>query len=66
MRETLLRWDGAWVGKKHRSVWKAAPLCLFSSVSKARNNIAFDDEVLSLQRLKAFLFFGFGLRPNCL
>ena len=57
VRETFLGWDGAWVGKKRRTVWKAAPLCLFWSVWKARNNITFDDGVLSLQRLKAFLVF---------
>ena len=59
-------WDGAWVDKKRKTVVKVAPLCLFWSVWKVRNSIAFDDGVLSLQRLKAFLFFHFGRRPNCL
>ena len=66
VRETLLGWDGDWVGKKNRTMWEAAPLCLFWSVWKARNNIVFYDGVLSLQRLKAFLFFHFGRIPNCL
>ena len=29
VRETLLGWNKAWVGKKHRIVWKVGPLCLF-------------------------------------
>ena len=66
VRETLVGWDGAWVGKQRRTVWKMAPLCLFWSVWKVRNSIAFDVGVLSMQRLKAFLFFHFGRRPNCL
>lgn len=45
------------VGKKRRTVWKVAPLCLFWSVWKVRNSIAFDDGMLSLQRLKAFFVF---------
>ena len=28
-RETLIEWRGFMLGKKHRKVWKAAPLCLF-------------------------------------
>ena len=41
------------MGKKHRAVWKVGPLCLFWSVWKARNRVAFEDGALSLQRLKA-------------
>ena len=29
VRETLLGWKGAFVGKKRRAVWNAGPLCLF-------------------------------------
>ena len=53
VRETLLGWKGAFVGKKSRVVWNASPLCLFWSIWKTRNKIAFDDDVLSLQKLKA-------------
>ena len=53
VRETLLGWNGSFVGKKHRTVWKKGPLCLFWSVWKARNKIVFEDGVLSIQRLKA-------------
>ena len=40
------------IGKKRRKVWKAAPLCLFWPVWKERNRIAFDNEELSIHRLK--------------
>ena len=40
------------MGKKHRKVWKAAPLCLFWLVWKEKNMIAFDNEELSIQRMK--------------
>ena len=39
-------------GKKRRKVWKVAPLCLFWQVWKERNKIAFDNEELSIHRLK--------------
>ena len=57
VRETLLRWKGAFVGKKCRAVWNTGPLCLFWSVWKTRNKIVFDDGVLSLQKLKAFFVY---------
>ena len=40
------------MGKKRRTIWKASPLCLFWSFWKVRNRIAFEDGVLSIQRLK--------------
>ncbi|RVW91857.1 hypothetical protein CK203_030279 [Vitis vinifera] len=43
LKETLLGWKGAFVGKKHRAVWNAGPLCLFWSVWKTRSKIAFDN-----------------------
>ena len=61
VRETLLGWKGSFVGKKHRAVWNASPLCLFWSVWKARNIIAFEGGVLSMQRrmqkLKVFFVY---------
>ena len=29
IRKTLLGWHGSFVGKKHKKVWRASPLCLF-------------------------------------
>ena len=63
VRETFLGWNGAWVGKKRRTVWKAGLLCLFWSVWKARNRIAFDSP---FKGQKLLLFIYFGRRPNCL
>ena len=58
VKATLLGWDGSFVGKKKKEVWKAGPLCIFWTVWKTRNKIAFKDDVLSVQRLKSsFIFF---------
>ena len=52
VRDTLLGWRGFYLGKKRRKVWKAAPLCIFWAVWKERNMITFDNEELSMHRLK--------------
>ncbi|RVX11275.1 LINE-1 retrotransposable element ORF2 protein [Vitis vinifera] len=49
-RDTLIEWRGFMLGKKHRKVWKAAPLCLFWAVWMERNRIAFDNEDFSVHR----------------
>ena len=53
VKETLLGWRGFFVGKKRKEVWQVGLLCLFWVVWKARNRIALEDSVLSIQRLKA-------------
>nr|CAN66379.1 hypothetical protein VITISV_003573 [Vitis vinifera] len=53
VKEMLLGWNGSFVGKKRKGVWKASPLCLFWTVWKTRNKVAFEEEELSIQRLKA-------------
>ena len=40
------------MGKKRKKVWRAAPLCLFWTVWRERNRVAFDIEVFSALRLK--------------
>ena len=52
VRDTLSGWSGFNMGKKRRKVWKAAPSCIFWVVWKERNRIAFDNEELSMNRLK--------------
>ncbi|KAJ9680532.1 hypothetical protein PVL29_019761 [Vitis rotundifolia] len=52
VRDTLLGWHAPLKDKKHSKVWQAAPLCLFWMIWKERNRIVFENEVLSLQRLK--------------
>ena len=40
------------VGKKQVKVWRAAPLCLFWTVWKERNRVAFENEDFFIQRSK--------------
>ena len=54
MKEILLGWHGLFVGKNRVKVWKAAPLCLFWTVWKKRNKVVFENEDLSIQRMKYF------------
>ena len=51
-KKTLLGWNGAFVGKCRKKAWKMAPLCIFWSVWKEGNRLAFGNEELPLQRLK--------------
>ena len=39
VRDSLLGWEGSLLAKDRRKVWKASPLCIFTSVWKARNGI---------------------------
>ena len=58
VKEMLLGWNGTFVGKKRKGVWRASPLRLFWTVWKARNKVAFEEEELSIQRLKfSFVYF---------
>ncbi|RVW26080.1 putative ribonuclease H protein [Vitis vinifera] len=50
VKDTLLGWHGAFVGKIRKKAWQMAPLCIFWSVWKERNSLAFGNEVLSIQR----------------
>ena len=57
VKETLLGWRGSFVGKKRKAAWQVGPLCFFWVIWKTRNNIAIEDSVLSIRRLKAsFLY----------
>ena len=56
VREMLLGWKGAFVGKRRKIVWQVAP-CLFWTVWKARNRIVFKDDFLSIQNLKYLFLF---------
>ena len=52
VKATLLGWNEVFVGKRRKRAWKMAPLCIFWSIWKERNRLAFGNEELSLQRLK--------------
>ena len=66
VRLTLLGWDGSFVDKKRKEVWRVGPLCIFWMVWKAKNRIAFYDDVLSIQRLKCSFVCFFGWKLSCL
>ena len=53
----LLGWKGSFVGKRRKKVWQTTPSCLFWTVWKARNRIAFKDDFLSIQNLKYLFLF---------
>ena len=52
MKKTLLGWHELFVGKARKKAWQVAPLCIFWTMWKERNLIAFDNEELSFQILK--------------
>ena len=52
VKETLLRWHRAFVGKTCKKAWQMAPLCIFWSVWEEINLLAFGNEEFLLQRLK--------------
>ena len=63
--ETLLGWKGSFVGKKWLKLWKAAPLCIFWSIWKEKNRIAFEKGEIYIQRLKGILLYVIcGLGPR--
>ena len=58
VRETLLGWDGSFVGKKRREVWRVGPLRIFWTVWKVRNKIVFEDDPSKDLKVLLFVFFG--------
>ena len=52
VKETLLGWHGPFVGKARKKSWKVAFLCIFWTVWKERNMLAFDNAEFSVQRMK--------------
>ena len=54
VKEVLTSWKGPFVGKKRKKVWKSIPLCIFWTVWKERNRLAFRGGVLNIQKLKNF------------
>ncbi|KAL6349758.1 hypothetical protein AAG906_001645 [Vitis piasezkii] len=45
-------WRGPFVGKKRKKIWKSIPLCIFWTVWKERNRLAFRGGELNIQKLK--------------
>ena len=61
VRETLLGWQGSFIGRKRKKVWSAAPLSLFWTIWKERNRRSFENMKLSVQRLKVLVFVQFTI-----
>ena len=63
VKEALFCWRGPFVGKKRKKIWKSISLCIFWTVWKERNMLAFRGGSLAIQTLKnsfvcsLFLFF---------
>ena len=53
IKEALLSLHDSIVGKRRKKVWMAAPLCLFWRIWCERNRIVFNDEALSVHRMKS-------------
>ena len=66
VRETLLSWNGFFLGKNRKKAWRAAPLHIFWTVWKERNRLAFKDESLSIQRLKHSFILTFRVEAKLL
>ncbi|RVW45036.1 putative ribonuclease H protein [Vitis vinifera] len=52
VKEVLTSWRGPFVGKKRKKIWKSIPLCIFWTVWKERNRLAFRGGELNIQKLK--------------
>ena len=52
VKEALFCWWGPFVGKKRKKIWKSIPLCIFWTVWKERNRLAFRGGSLAIQTLK--------------
>ena len=52
--EVLLSWRGSFVGKKRKKIWNSIPVCIFWTVWKERNRLAFRGGFLDIQKFKNF------------
>ena len=52
IKDMLFSWRGSFVGKKRKKIWTSIPFCIFWTVWKERNRLAFRGGFLSIQKLK--------------
>ena len=52
VKEVLISWRGPFVDKKGKKIWKSIPLCIFWTVWKEMNILAFRGGSLAVQKLK--------------
>ena len=57
VKDALVGWKGPPSRKSLKRVWMAAPLCLFWTIWRERNEAVFEDMVPSTQRMKSSLLF---------
>ena len=56
VKEMLVSWRGPLVGRKRKRIWTSIPLCIFWTVWKERNRLAFRGDSLAIQKLKNSFF----------
>ena len=66
VKEVLTSWRSPFVGKKRKKIWKSISLCIFWTVWKERNRLAFEGGVLDIQKLKILLFVIYGVGLDCI
>ena len=67
VKETLLSWQGLFVGKRGKKAWMAAPLCIFRTLWRERNRFVFEGVDISINRMKStFLSNLYGLGLICI
>ena len=67
VKETLLSWQGLFVGKRRKKAWMAAPLCIFRTLWRERNRFVFEGVDISINRMKStFLSNLYGLGLICI
>ena len=52
------------MGKKRKNIWLTAPLCLFWTLWQERNMVAFENRVISAQRIKVIFLSNFWSWAN--
>ena len=52
VKEMLFSWRGSFVGKTRKKIWNSIPLCIFWTVWKEMNRLAFRGGSLAIQKLK--------------
>ena len=62
--KTLISWCDTCVGKRRKKAWMAAPLTLFWTIWRERNNIAFENREFSAQRMKALFLCNYWSGTN--
>ena len=65
IRVTFLGWDGSFVGRKRREVWKVGPLCIFGQFGRLGTKLCLKIMCYPSKDLKVLLFIFFGWRRNC-